>query len=275
MEITQTLNALYHKDYRLIYTDLGLTNRIYYIEYKGKIDAVLRIPNPHADIFVHRELERKIQKAVRGQDMDFEEIYYDEDKAYRITRFVDNLKGFQNAPNPNKYKEAIRLIKKFHQLAIHTNIEFGLKNKYLIFKKQIKKPMMDFDKYESFLDAYTNLPEKAILSHNDLVDGNILFNDQRAYLIDYEYAGLNHPYFDLMSLISENNINDLNIRHSLYQYFFEAPISTELEKKLHIIENAANLLWAAWANMFYDTNHNEEYRQIFKMKKEAIEGQIL
>ena len=105
MEITQTLNALYHKDYRLIYTDLGLTNRIYYIEYKGKIDAVLRIPNPHADIFVHRELERKIQTAVRGQDMDFEEIYYDEDKAYRITRFVDNLKGFQNAPNPNKYKD--------------------------------------------------------------------------------------------------------------------------------------------------------------------------
>ena len=39
-----------------------------------------------------------------------------------------------------------------------------------------------------------------VLCHNDLVAGNILMTEQGALFIDFEYAGLNHPYFDLCSV---------------------------------------------------------------------------
>jgi thiamine kinase-like enzyme len=50
---------------------------------------------------------------------------------------------------------------------------------------------------EAALDAWP-IPE--VPCHNDLLPGNVLFDDDRAWLLDFEYAGMNHPYFDLANL---------------------------------------------------------------------------
>jgi thiamine kinase-like enzyme len=42
------------------------------------------------------------------------------------------------------------------------------------------------------------LPE--VPCHNDLLPGNLLFDGDRAWLLDFEYAGMNDPYFDLGNL---------------------------------------------------------------------------
>lgn len=38
------------------------------------------------------------------------------------------------------------------------------------------------------------------LSHNDVNPGNVLWDGQRAWLVDWEQTGVGHPYFDLASL---------------------------------------------------------------------------
>jgi aminoglycoside phosphotransferase (APT) family kinase protein len=38
------------------------------------------------------------------------------------------------------------------------------------------------------------------VSHNDVNPGNFLWDGARAWLVDWEFAGLGHPYYDLASL---------------------------------------------------------------------------
>lgn len=39
-----------------------------------------------------------------------------------------------------------------------------------------------------------------VLCHNDLLAANILANDDRVWLVDWEYAGIGHPLFDLAGI---------------------------------------------------------------------------
>jgi aminoglycoside phosphotransferase (APT) family kinase protein len=41
---------------------------------------------------------------------------------------------------------------------------------------------------------------RTVVSHNDLNPGNILWDGERAWLIDWNAAGLTHPYYDLAAL---------------------------------------------------------------------------
>src|SRR3569832_2233305 len=58
-------------------------------------------------------------------------------------------------------------------------------------------------------DAALARDARRVVSHNDMNPGNILWDGTRAWLVDWEAAGLNHPHYDLaafaMFLRLENN----------------------------------------------------------------------
>ena len=55
--------------------------------------------------------------------------------------------------------------------------------------------------------------------HNDLLPGNILFADDRVWLLDFEYAGMNDRCFDLANL-SVNCGLDTAADEALLTYYF-------------------------------------------------------
>ena len=48
--------------------------------------------------------------------------------------------------------------------------------------------------------AFGAAPDAPVACHNDLLPGNVLFGPERAWLLDFEYAGMNDRYFDLANL---------------------------------------------------------------------------
>ncbi len=48
--------------------------------------------------------------------------------------------------------------------------------------------------------AFAVIPLAPVPCHNDLLPGNMLFADDRVWLLDYEYAGMNDVFFDLANL---------------------------------------------------------------------------
>jgi len=67
-------------------------------------------------------------------------------------------------------------------------------------------------------------PVPAVPCHNDLTLMNVLFTDGRAWLLDFEYAGMNDPFFDLGSL-SVNGEFPRTVDEALLQAYFGAVTS--------------------------------------------------
>jgi thiamine kinase-like enzyme len=69
--------------------------------------------------------------------------------------------------------------------------------------------------------ALENSPVTPVPCHNDLTLMNVLFTDGRAWLLDFEFAGMNDPFFDLGSL-SVNGEFPVSIDETLLREYFGA-----------------------------------------------------
>jgi thiamine kinase-like enzyme len=68
-------------------------------------------------------------------------------------------------------------------------------------------------RYDEFADQVTRIqrafavhPTPTVPCNNDLLAGNFIDDGEKIWLIDYEYAGNNDPYFELGNLWSEANL---------------------------------------------------------------------
>ncbi|QGS51862.1 phosphotransferase family protein [Spiroplasma tabanidicola] len=163
-------------------------------------------------------------------------------------------------------------INQFHDIKFDFSFikRFNYADFLKFFKENIKKPLYDLSQNINKVLEYANdlqqLP--AIISHNDLVPGNILIhknNDLK--FIDYDYVQLNDKFFDLASFITET----LNDKKDLIDYFVKKAIKNNLIEKneLHILNKCIayqDVLWTLWANYMYENTNEYIYLQIAQEK---------
>jgi thiamine kinase-like enzyme len=90
--------------------------------------------------------------------------------------------------------------------------------------------------------------EDARPCHNDLLPGNIIRarEDERLLIVDWEYAGMGHPYFDLGNL-SVNNDFDESAEDRLLGAYHGEPPSDSRRAALKLMRVLSDAREAAWA----------------------------
>jgi thiamine kinase-like enzyme len=252
-------------------TDKGLTNQNWLVGSKGEFFMV-RIPYQDSEHIVSRQHEKAAIDLVYWQSLDVETVYFNEQSGIKITRYVDDLLTFDEYSGKDKYYRVGRLMRKFHDLNVRSGFLFDPIQRLNQYKTQIKNKIFileDEDKYHHFIE---NQREGFTLCHNDWVAGNIGFSSMRDYLIDYEYAGDNHPYFDVTSFLSENQIFDDTARKEFYTaYFSKLPDENTLQA-LHFFEMFHHILWCHWAMMMFEFRNEEIYRKIAQDKYDMYQA---
>jgi thiamine kinase-like enzyme len=84
--------------------------------------------------------------------------------------------------------------------------------------------------------------------HNDLLPGNVLASDAdpgHALLVDWEYAGMGHPYFDLGNL-AVNNAFDESAQDRLLEAYFDEPPAAGRQAALRLMMLVSDAREAAW-----------------------------
>ena len=74
--------------------------------------------------------------------------------------------------------------------------------------------------FKDAMALYKELVEdgtQKVFSHNDLHPKNLLWNN-KYYFLDWEYAGLNHPCFDIASLVRSFELNQSQTNELLQGY---------------------------------------------------------
>jgi len=68
-------------------------------------------------------------------------------------------------------------------------------------------------------ETIRNYPNETVICHNDLNSRNILWQAEKPYVLDFEYAGMNDCYFDLAAISEEFSFSKEQEKYMLHHYF--------------------------------------------------------
>lgn len=89
-------------------------------------------------------------------------------------------------------------------------------------------------------------PFRPVLCHNDLLAANLIEDDQRMWLVDWEYAGMGHPLFDLAGLSGNCGLDEAQERFLLEAYLGTPP-QRRTVVELQILKTISLLRESLWA----------------------------
>lgn len=252
-------------------TDKGLTNQNYYLK-SSLGEFIIRWPHHDAHHVVNRSHEAKAMEKVKDLDVDI--FYFDEKTGIKVSKYIPHLLTFNEYTGVDKIKRTAKLMKSLHEKKITIGENFDPISRYKNYEKRVKTPMVAHDEAQGIIEGIAYLDRPLTLCHNDWVEGNICFTQERDYLIDYEYAGDNDPFFDITSFLTENHLTSDERWAFVKAYFKRKPTMKELD----ILERYArfhNLLWCTWGMMMYESRNEAIYKNIAYDKWNALHHKLL
>ena len=232
----------------------GITNRNFLVEHGNeKFFVRLGIDIPEHGIYRFNELAASRAAHKCGISP---EVVYAETGAM-VLRFI-NGKTLEpgNLRDISTLKKIVPLLKNCHQ-----QMPLYLPGSSLIFwvfqvirgyvntLKESKSRMIQ--KLSRFLEINHEL-EKSVgtidlfFGHNDLLSGNFIEDNNRLWLVDWDYAGFNSPLFDLANLASNNEFAEC-LERELLEIYFENEISDDLWKRYFAMKCASLLRESMWS----------------------------
>lgn len=264
--IDNIIEEVFHtKEYTIEKTNKGLTNHNYLLKVKNQ-EYMVRVPRNDSGHIVNRKHEKIVSELAK--ELDVETLYFNEENGIKITINYPDVYEYEECPYANKIERCAILMKKLHSLP-PVDFHFEPFHTLNIYRSHVKTPLYDLSEFEQMITQVKNFHNKDVLCHNDWVSGNILFSDQRDYLIDYEYGASNDPLFDVISFLSENQIFDKTLRARFYHVYFDE-LTDNIREQLYLWEMFQNVLWCNWAMMMYESRHENIYKSIAKDKYQAL-----
>ncbi len=246
----------------------GLTNDNYLITV-GEQCFICRVPKNDAHQIVHFPHEAKALELIKNAQLDVTTIFYDQETGIKITEYVPDFLTFEEYQGSDKIKRTACLMKRLHALQQTIGYDFDPIARYHQYRSYVKKAWISDARAAEIIQAIQAIPYVPTLCHNDWVSGNIGFTNERDYLIDYEYAGDNDPYFDVMSFITENKLTE-DERKEFLETYFDHPLTSVELLALKAYEDFHNLLWCTWAIMMYESRNLDVYLHIAQDKLDQL-----
>ncbi len=197
------------------------------------VKAVIRFDLPAAhELSVDRQNEINILKAINHLGLSPEVLYYDIDTGILIWKFISGVEPSpaENKSNLHSLRDLGASLSSLHSLPIPENTVDIFFNSMILYRSLLdnSSEKILFDKALALFNKLEQDGAKRVLSHNDLHQKNILWN-KKYYFIDWEYSGLNHPCFDIASLVrsfklNQSQINELSIGYKVNNKFFRLDV---------------------------------------------------
>lgn len=242
----------------------GMTN----VNYKlttTRNSYIYRVPGNASNLLVSRQEEMSVLVKINDIDIDVRTVYFDVLTGMKITEYVNNQ--FTTVSDSlMKIGTYCSLLNRLHSSGLFFEHSFSMFQKLEFYESLMEEehilPPLDYTGFRKqlvMLDVYLNRIHEIRLSpcHNDPVCENILQDEVgRSYLIDWEYAGMNDPFWDLAAVCQENDFDEQTEVFFLTYYFKRAPTITE-RKVILIYKIYQDALWSIWA--FIKSHFGDDY----------------
>jgi thiamine kinase len=231
----------------------GLTNDIFLLQ-SHQQQLVLRLNTVNSvSLGLNRWLEHEVLQQTQTHQLSAQLIYFDPQQRYLVTEYIVGGHWQRSDNNDaNKIVQLAQLIRSVHQLQpvdgfldIPVRIEnywrsIDCANALLPVLIALKP------RVQLHIDAAVHKNVRACVCHNDLVPNNLLVaTDQRLYAIDWEYAAMGDPYFDLATVAEEYALDQQQFNQLLVAYSDDGLSPLDTQRLLHnrVIYSYVCLLW--------------------------------
>lgn len=258
----------------------GLTNTNFKVtDERGSY--VVRFASDIKILGIDREVELNCSSAAAAIGVSPDIVYAAEGVV--VTRFVD---GATLTPSSAASEEVLRaLVNSLHILhdplhelrgRVHFVSPLQSISKHIAAIYEHKIPLDgDINYYRTVTRSlYSSLPAYVpSLCHADLVGANIIFDGRKVWLIDWEYAGMGHPLFDLGWFSVANELPEEACEMLLHLYFGAA--ADRMSKPFVAMQILCALRDALWGvvqthESTLDLDYHEHARRHFEIFKSLL-----
>jgi thiamine kinase-like enzyme len=211
----------------------GITNRNFLVRFDGE-DYVVRLPGKDTNLLgIDREAERLATKQAAELGVGPRVAAMFEKPPCLVTCFVEaQPMTSEELREPGSLAQVARALRGFHESGLELPTEFqvyDLVREYAdVARSRGGEPPQA---YEDSLDiageivgAVGDHPEhQARPNHNDLLAANFLDTGDGIVIVDWEYAGMGDPFFDLGNFAVNNELGEEDEGRLLDAYFDEPP----------------------------------------------------
>jgi thiamine kinase-like enzyme len=244
------------KDYASVARMGGLTNHTYHVILADGSEYVVRIPGEGTEEMIVRSDEKASTALACELGIDAEMLYFGDDGS-KVTRYIPNAVTMSS----ETLKEQLRIdqmadiFRKLHTCGQDTGVPFEVFDMAASYEKIIAdKNVPMYDDYDAVkatvmeikaqVDASADIPK--VPCHNDALCENWVVGDDKMYLIDWEYAGMNDGMWDLADVSIEAGFDAQSDLQFLRSYLQREPNVQDLRhflaSKLYV-----DYLWTLWA----------------------------
>ena len=236
----------------------GMTNK----NYKVMIDDqnyVLRVPGNGTEKMISRVDEIKNAAFAHEIGVDADLIYFNEQTGIKISKFIEDAQTLspEGAKKPYVMKKICQLLNRLHQCGREMENEFNVYEKIESYEQLLNELKGEYyEDYQLVKQQVLQLKElmddleiKLVPCHNDTLAENFIKDKQdQYYLIDWEYAGMNDPMWDVAAHCLENGFNSDEEELFLKTYFKQEP-KEAYKTRVLINKIYQDFLWSLWTKV--------------------------
>lgn len=238
----------------------GLTNRNYKVVVNGQ-EYVFRLPGQGTEELINREEEHICTSLANEINVDSELIYFENMTGIKISKFIYEAETMdkESVKKRNNMQAIAEIFKQLHFCNIIVPVEFNVFEKIEKYENLLKKCGENFlwEDYMEVKKKVINLKEKtskmnvkSTICHNDPLCENFVKGKEKMYLVDWEYAGMNDPMWDLADLFIEAEFTQEEefLFHKLY---FGQEADSKMKSRILINKIFLDFLWSLWGIQRY------------------------
>ncbi|MBI2763851.1 MAG: phosphotransferase family protein [Chloroflexi bacterium] len=232
----------------------GITNRNFLVTASGARDRyVIRLAGNDTHLLgISREVEHAATVAAAGVGVGPEVVAFVRPEGYLVTRFIEGSPVSAEAVHrPETIRRVADSIRRFHDGPPIPGLfmPFRIVEAYraLAMARGVRIPA----EYELVMSisrrielAFLAAPVELRPCHNDLLNANFIDDGERIRIVDWEYAGLGDPYFDLGNFSVNHDLTPEEDAILLLGY--EGEVRRPRAARLQLMRIASDFREAMW-----------------------------
>lgn len=248
----------------------GLTNLNYYVELEDST-YVVRIPGVGTEGLINRQEEYYATAAACELEIDSELIYFDPVSGIKISRYIDAAQTMNSEviKSQENLEAVAGIFSCLHNSGKHIPVIFNVFDKIREYEELINATgshdfyWRDYEevkaKVVSLQEEYESYQVRRTICHNDPLCENFVKGKERMYLVDWEYAGMNDPLWDVADIFIEANFT-LEEEQSFKDFYFKRESTSEEERRIMMNKVFLDFLWSLWGLQRYSCGEElQEY----------------